>query len=279
MMTMMASLVEWRSNGCPFSHLPSFFTFFFFFISLITPSPSLFYPPLTFCFFPLFSYLPLRHTAATQSAGTGNSFLHDDVRTSAFSFCFLLLNGCVLGTLHHITSPFGFSFYVDVGIYLRGTYIIYRIPIWTWGGIGLELIFQQLVQVHHITPYYILLCLSFLPLLSLCLCHFVRCVRMRRGCFNVDFTTTYVSSVIIFPFVSSFSYLSCRTSASVFIISCLFDIHIYIQLCVGEGDFVYGMCSHLALVMFVYFDWMGPQWRYCISLSRGCSVYVMGSEL
>ena len=244
MMTMMASLVEWRSNSSPlFCPSPSIFTSWFSFSWFPPPLP-FFYPPLTF--FLLFSYPQIPHTAAIQSADTGNSFLHDDVRTSAFSFCFLLLNGCVLGTLYHITSPFWFFILRGCWIYLTGTYIIYHIPIWTWDGIGLELIFQEFVQVYHITLYYILLCLSFLPLLSLCLLSFCS-LCWGRGCFNLDFATTYVSSVSIFSFVSFF-HNSHAGHRPALLLSLAFLTFIYTSnLCVGEGDFVYGICSHLVL--------------------------------
>lgn len=140
MMTMMASLVEWRSNSSLFFFCPSpsFYTFWFSFSWFPPPLP-FFYPPLTF--FLLFSYPQIPHTAAIQSAGTGNSFLHDDVRTSAFSFCFLLLDGCVLGTLHHITSPFWF--FILRGCWDLPERYIYHIPYthmdMRWNRIGIDI--------------------------------------------------------------------------------------------------------------------------------------------
>ena len=232
MMTMMASLVEWRSNSSLFPSVLLDISWFF--LSWFPPPLPFFYPPLTIVL--LFSYPHMPRTAATQSAGAGSSFLHDDVRTSAIS-CFLLLNGCVFGTLHHITSPFGFLFTWTLGFTweVHISYTIY--PIWTWGGIGLESIFQQFVQVHHITPYYIILCLSFLPLLSLCLCHFVRCVGMRRGCFHLGLYHYLCIICYYFSFCAFFITLmpdiGQRFLSSFF---AFFGIHIYIQpVCWGGG--------------------------------------------
>lgn len=182
MMTMMASLVEWRSNSSPF--FPSSLLFCIsWFLLLISPSPSLFYPPLTF-FFLLFSNPHIPHTAATQSAGTGNSFLHDDVRTSAIS-CFLLLNGYVFGTLHHITSPFGFLFTWTLGftweVHISYTIYPYGHEVeldWNW--------YSDSLLRYIISRYTISYCVfPFFPFFPCVFCHFVCCVEMRRGCFNL----------------------------------------------------------------------------------------------
>lgn len=166
---------------------------------------------------------------------------------------------------HHITL--WFSFCVDVGIHLRGTYTIHHIPIWTWGGIGLELIFRQFVQVHHITLYYIILCLSFLPLLSLCLLSFCLLCWDEARLFQLGTSPLLMYHLLLFFLLSLFITLMPEIGQR-FLLSRPFLTVIYTSnLCVGEGDFVYGMCSHLVLVVFVYFDWMGTQWRYCIPLS------------
>ena len=142
----------------------------------------------------------------------------------------------------------------------------------------MESIFQQFVQVHHITPYYIIMCLSFLPLLSLCLCHFVRCVGMRRGCFHLGLYHYLCIICYYFSFCAFFITLmpdiGQRFLSSFF---AFFGIHIYIQpVCWGGGLCIRHMLSScLKSCLYTLTGWGHNE---DIAFHCSCSVPVTGSE-
>lgn len=81
---------------------------------------------------------------------------------------------------------------------------------------------------------------------------------MRRGCFNLGLY--HYLCIICYYFSLSLFITLMPEIGQRFLLSRPFLTFIYTSnLCVGEGDFVYGMCSHLVLEVFVYFDWMGTQ--------------------
>ena len=136
---------------------------------------------------------------------------------------------------HHITL--WFSFYVDVGIHLRGTYIIHHIPHmdmrWNWIGIDIPTVCSgtsyHAILYHHVS---FLSSPSFLVSLS-----FFRCVEVRRGCFHLGLYHYLCIICYYFSFCAFFITLmpdiGQRFLSSFF---AFFGIHIYIQpVCWGGG--------------------------------------------
>lgn len=159
---------------------------------------------------------------------------------------------------HHITL--WFSFYVDVGIHLRGTYIIHHIPHmdmrWNWIGIDIPTVCSG-TSYHAILyhPVSFLSSPSFLVSLSFC----SLCWNEAR-LFPLGTLPLLMYHLLLFFLLCFFHNSHAGYRPALFIISLPFLAFIYTSnLCVGEGDFVYGMCCHLVLVVFVYFDWMGTQ--------------------
>lgn len=169
---------------------------------------------------------------------------------------------------HNITL--WFSFYVDVGIHLRGTYIIHHTP-YTPYGHEVELdwnrysnsLFRYIISRHTISSCVF----PFFPFFPCVFVIFSLCWGEAR-LFPLGTLPLLMYHLLLLFLLCFFHNSHAGYRPALFIISLPFLAFIYTSnLCVGEGDFVYGMCCHLVLVVFVYFDWMGTQWRYCISLS------------
>ena len=142
---------------------------------------------------------------------------------------------------HNITL--WFSFYVDVGIHLRGTYIIHHIPHmdmrWNWIGIDIPTVCSgtsyHAILYHHVS---FLSSPSFLVSLS-----FFRCVEVRRGCFHLGLYHYLCIICYYFSFCAFFITLMPDIGQRFLSYLCLFW-HSYIHpTCVLGRGTLYTACA------------------------------------
>lgn len=268
MTTMMASLVEWRSNRSPFLYI-----FFDFSFSWFPPPLPFFYPPLTF--FLLFSYLPYTAHSCNPVGWYGNSFLHDDVRTSAISSFFSFVERMRVWNFasHHITLwvflltwTLGFTWEVHI------SYTIYPYGHeemeldWNWYSNSL---FRYIISRHTIS-YCVFPFFPFFPCVFFVILFAV--LGWGEAVSTWNFTYYYYLCIICYPFslLSSFIIIMPDIGQRLFLLSLLpsfCNSYIHPTCGLGRGTLYTACAVILSWSCFYTLTDGDTQWRYCITIS------------